>query len=91
MEPNRRITPRVATQHTSRTRWILLDPHTGERRVVEADECFPIAGQLLGGVWQLDDGRVLLATTAEDDAHPEQRAVRIEYLDQDALAASQVA
>jgi hypothetical protein len=88
MERNRRITARIPMHSTGvRTQWSILEPQTGQLRVVEADECFPIAGRLLSGVWQLDDGRVLLATTVENEANLDQRTVRIEYVDRDALAA----
>jgi len=84
-----RITRRMPmpTHASARTSWSILDPTTQQCRVVRPDECFPIAGRLLSGVWQLDDGRVLLATSTDDDANSgfDQSTVRIEYLDHDAV------
>lgn len=63
-----RVTARVLTppRTTARTQWSILDTSTQQCRLVSADECFPIAGRLLSGVWQLDDGRVLMATSTDD-------------------------
>lgn len=84
-----RVTAHVLTppRTTARTQWSVLDPGTQQCRLVSADECFPIAGRLLSGVWQLDDGRVLMATSTDDgdDAThgPEQPTLRIEYIDRE--------
>lgn len=66
---------------TNRTQWSILDPVTQEHRAVDADECFPIKGRLLSGVWQLDDGRVLIAMTAHDTVGDAQPTMRVEYVD----------
>jgi hypothetical protein len=75
-----------STRATARMSWSILDPSTKQCRVVSADEFFPIAGRLLSGVWQLDDGRVLLATSTDDAANDclDQATVRIEYVDREA-------
>lgn len=79
-----RITTRIPVLHANpQTSWTVLDPRTGQCRVVRREEFFPIAGRLLSGVWQLDDGRVLIATSSGDGLPlPEgQPTVRVAYLD----------
>lgn len=49
-----------------RTQWRVVDRATGQSRAVAPDEWFPVAGRLVSGVWELDDGRLLLATSADD-------------------------
>jgi len=63
-----RITMEIRAAHSSvaRTQWSVLDPSTQRCRLVSAEDFFPIAGRLLSGVWQLDDGRVLMVTTVHD-------------------------
>ena len=84
---NHRVTTREPQlPHTqTRTRWTILDPATRQCCLVSHDECFPIAGRLLSGVWQLDDGRVLMAMSVGPvDETQGQPTVRVEYLDRDA-------
>lgn len=76
------------TSASARTSWSIFDPATQQCRVVHPEECFPIAGRLLSGVWQLDDGRVLMATStgdAEVGVPESQPTVRVEYIDAEAL------
>jgi hypothetical protein len=62
-------------------RWSIVNPKTRERRTVEPDEWFPISGRLLSGVWELDDGSLLMVTSDEDTDANAKPTVRVAYVD----------